>query len=323
VADELVQELGAESSTGERFDHKNIRRRVYDALNVLMAIDVITKDKKEIKWLGLPNDLASDLGILEAEKAATEKRIADKKKSLTELIRRLISLKSLINRNKRQESKTTTSHGLIENPVSERLPLPFILINAPKDCRVHCEMLEDRTQYFFQFDSPFFINEDVEILRLMGLDSTSPEDLALWMPMDLLAMWSGGKVPILEGNSRIAVKTMPRGNYHPQSSPTGKRYRSNATPSTSGMFFSNTNFNFLNPPVTRVPHSNNASCGTLGDTFSTTGSNINTNSNLGFMHEFMSDLGFTPTSTRTFTNVSSNLNPRSKGNNNLGSSPII
>jgi hypothetical protein len=323
VADELVQELGAESSTGERFDHKNIRRRVYDALNVLMAIDVITKDKKEIKWLGLPNDLASDLGILEAEKAATEKRIADKKKSLTELIRRLISLKSLINRNKRQESKTTTSHGLIENPVSERLPLPFILINAPKDCRVHCEMLEDRTQYFFQFDSPFFINEDVEILRLMGLDSTSPEDLALWMPMDLLAMWSGGKVPILEGNSRIAVKTMPRGINHPQSSPTGKRYRSNATP--SGIFFNNTNFNFLNPPVTRVTHNNNASCGTSGDIFNTSGSNINTNSNLGFMHEFMSDLGFTPTSTRNFTSVSTNLNTRnsSKGNNNLGSSPII
>lgn len=34
---------------------KNIRRRVYDALNVLMAMGIIAKERKEIKWLGLPN----------------------------------------------------------------------------------------------------------------------------------------------------------------------------------------------------------------------------------------------------------------------------
>lgn len=30
----------------ERFDEKNIRRRVYDALNVLMAMNIIAKEKK-------------------------------------------------------------------------------------------------------------------------------------------------------------------------------------------------------------------------------------------------------------------------------------
>lgn len=39
---------------------KNIRRRVYDALNVLMAIDVIAKSTgKEIEWRGMPNELVS------------------------------------------------------------------------------------------------------------------------------------------------------------------------------------------------------------------------------------------------------------------------
>lgn len=38
-----------------QFDEKNIRRRVYDAFNVLIAIRVIAKDKKEIKWMGLTN----------------------------------------------------------------------------------------------------------------------------------------------------------------------------------------------------------------------------------------------------------------------------
>lgn len=36
------------------YDQKNIRRRVYDALNVLMAMNIIAKDKKVIKWLGIP-----------------------------------------------------------------------------------------------------------------------------------------------------------------------------------------------------------------------------------------------------------------------------
>lgn len=34
---------------------KNIRRRVYDVLNVLLALDIIKKVKKEIQWKGLPS----------------------------------------------------------------------------------------------------------------------------------------------------------------------------------------------------------------------------------------------------------------------------
>ena len=299
----MVQEIGAESSTGERFDHKNIRRRVYDALNVLMAIDVIAKDKKEIRWLGLPNDLASDLRMLEAEKAAAEKRLQEKKKSLNELLRRLVSLKSLINRNRRMEAK-----GAVE-----KLALPFILINAPKDCRVHCEMLEDRTQYFFQFDSPFFINEDVEVLRLMGMDSGSVEELAAWMPMDLLAVWNGGKVPILEGNGnqRINGRALPKPNGHAStstmvhSSPTGKR------PSAlRGGRSANAHLNFLNPPIKRHSVTSHTSAA----------------SNLMSVPEFLSDLG--NYNVNTSGTVNNNNNGKREDHplstfTNLGSSPII
>lgn len=67
VADELVmeflsdcvpaesQDLGGKKKKSLReFDEKNIRRRVYDALNVLMAMNIIEKNKKEIRWRGLP-----------------------------------------------------------------------------------------------------------------------------------------------------------------------------------------------------------------------------------------------------------------------------
>ena len=55
VADELVDELREASTQNDaKFDEKNVRRRVYDALNVLMALEIITKKKKEIFWSGYP-----------------------------------------------------------------------------------------------------------------------------------------------------------------------------------------------------------------------------------------------------------------------------
>lgn len=45
----------------QQYDEKNIRRRVYDALNVLMAMDIISKDKKEIQWKGLPRTSQNDI----------------------------------------------------------------------------------------------------------------------------------------------------------------------------------------------------------------------------------------------------------------------
>ena len=45
----------------QQYDEKNIRRRVYDALNVLMAMEIISKDKKEIQWRGLPKISVNDI----------------------------------------------------------------------------------------------------------------------------------------------------------------------------------------------------------------------------------------------------------------------
>jgi hypothetical protein len=55
VADELVAELkDGGLDDGICYDEKNIRRRVYDAINVLMALDIIAKEKKAIIWKGFP-----------------------------------------------------------------------------------------------------------------------------------------------------------------------------------------------------------------------------------------------------------------------------
>ena len=56
------------SPGGAQYDEKNIRRRVYDALNVLMAMDIIQKEKKDIQWKGLPSGHSHALERLQAEK---------------------------------------------------------------------------------------------------------------------------------------------------------------------------------------------------------------------------------------------------------------
>lgn len=53
VANEIV---GDSLGTGD-VDEKNLKRRVYDALNVLMALNIVHKERnkeKTISWVGLP-----------------------------------------------------------------------------------------------------------------------------------------------------------------------------------------------------------------------------------------------------------------------------
>jgi hypothetical protein len=164
-----------------------------------MAIDVIEKDRKEIRWLGLSNDTTNEVSALESELAKTLRRVEEKQRCLKDLIQRKIALHGLIERNSRSEnsingqivssSSLLSEAGAAADGKADRLHLPFILVNAPRDCRVHCEMLEDRTQYFFEFDMPFFINEDIELLRLMGLDSATPEEMRAILAPELLAFY--------------------------------------------------------------------------------------------------------------------------------------
>lgn len=56
-----ILDSDCEIQSQQQYDEKNIRRRVYDALNVLMAMDIISKDKKDIQWKGLPRTSLDDI----------------------------------------------------------------------------------------------------------------------------------------------------------------------------------------------------------------------------------------------------------------------
>lgn len=139
VADELVAEETA-GSTNENamYDQKNIRRRVYDALNVLMAMNIISKEKKEIRWIGLPTNSVQECQELEKENRERRKRIEAKQQQLKQLILQQVAFTSLVNRNRDAEDR-----GQQPSPNSA-IQLPFILVNTNKKTHINCSISNDK-----------------------------------------------------------------------------------------------------------------------------------------------------------------------------------
>ncbi|XP_030381719.1 transcription factor Dp [Scaptodrosophila lebanonensis] len=163
VADDLVNEELKNHSYDTNCDQKNIRRRVYDALNVLMAINVISKDKKEIRWIGLPANSTEQLLALEEENQKRRERIKQKHDMLREMIMQHVAFKGLVERNKKVESQ-----GLVPSPNSS-IQLPFIIVNTHKSTKINCSVTNDKSEYIFKFNNTFEMHDDIEVLKRMGL----------------------------------------------------------------------------------------------------------------------------------------------------------
>ncbi|WKY06466.1 hypothetical protein Q1695_006563 [Nippostrongylus brasiliensis] len=169
VADELVAEYFAANNMNseeflerQKFDQKNIRRRVYDALNVLLAMNIICKRKKDIDWVGLPATKAGEIKRLEEEKAKLTERIRRKKESIHELVVQLVAYKSLVWKNREMER---ISGRPSENTL---LYLPFVIINTSKNTTVDCAVSGDRSEFLFNFDQSFEVHDDFEALKRLG-----------------------------------------------------------------------------------------------------------------------------------------------------------
>ena len=114
VADELVKDFALSELNEElKYDEKNIRRRVYDALNVLMALEIISKDKKSISWRGFPSSCCeSDEqdSLLEALARAEEQR-EEHEAQLENLILQYVSTANLLKRNKADGARLDEAAG--------------------------------------------------------------------------------------------------------------------------------------------------------------------------------------------------------------------
>jgi len=187
VSDELVAEFADPANltpSDHVYDSKNIRRRVYDALNVLFAMNIISKEKKEIRWVGLPTNSLQECHALEEERKETLQRIKNKKKRAQELMLQLIAYRTLINRNKESEERT----GPL--PQMSTIQVPFIILSTGPNTEIGLTVSSDKTKYEFTFDDMFEIHDEFEILRKMGmcygLDQGNYSDETLQQAEELL-----------------------------------------------------------------------------------------------------------------------------------------
>uniref|UniRef100_A0A0E0QZL8 Transcription factor-like protein DPB n=3 Tax=Oryza TaxID=4527 RepID=A0A0E0QZL8_ORYRU len=179
VADELVAEFAdpnnnfaspdPDNPNTPQFDEKNIRRRVYDALNVLMAMDIISKDKKEIQWKGLPRTSMSDVEELKTEIIGLKGRIDKKNAYLQELEDQFVGLQNLAQRNEQLYGSGNAPSGGVA--------LPFILVQTRPHATVEVEISEDMQLVHFDFNStPFELHDDSFVLKALGFSGKEPDD---------------------------------------------------------------------------------------------------------------------------------------------------
>jgi len=194
-----------------KFDEKNIRRRVYDALNVLMAMEIITKKKKQITWNGLPTAAKQNLASMKQELHYRQQRLEYKRTSLRELLTQQVCFRNLVARNRAYAAKkeadrsgngtttetaeeSTTSGSIDVTPEApsapppselEKIPLPFIVVNTNQSSVIQCDMSGDRTDVMFNFSLPFELNDDNTILKNMHMNRTSLSTVRQIVPPDL------------------------------------------------------------------------------------------------------------------------------------------
>ncbi|CAJ0578776.1 unnamed protein product, partial [Mesorhabditis spiculigera] len=120
VADELVTEYFESLSETpdtqcQTYDMKNIRRRVYDALNVLMAVNIIVRQSKviEIRWNGLPVSPGQEVKTMIAEKKKKEKLIRKKYLECHALMMQLVAYTNLGKKNEEGAAERAAKRAAI------------------------------------------------------------------------------------------------------------------------------------------------------------------------------------------------------------------
>ena len=131
VADRLTQEFTQEQPRGaaealpeDHKDLKNIRRRIYDAINILTSANVIEKVGEgltQLRWRD-PTDPEMQLSDLHAERHQWEQRLAEKRELLRMVQEKRGSFESLLKRNRDPDFVRSCEKR-------RRITLPFIAID--------------------------------------------------------------------------------------------------------------------------------------------------------------------------------------------------
>ena len=175
ISDEIVAEIKGKGIK----DEKNIRRRIYDALNVMKSINLFQKEKgsKKIMWnysegknYIVPFENNNIFNKKNYDKDYYDKindlnnDISIKKKTLKVLSKELNSLKFIIERNKKNN---------INIDENTKIYFPFLIIEFPKNLnnqnedeenKIKVSMNENRTKAHFGFNAANKLYGDLDAL---------------------------------------------------------------------------------------------------------------------------------------------------------------
>ena len=170
ISDQIVNEINEKSSK----DEKNIRRRIYDSLNVMKSMKLFRRDKnsKNILWNydqeldplnenENKNDYNEKNKIDSGDIATLKKEIKEKRNKLDLLKMELIGLKNVLERNARENNKV---------PEDQKLYFPFIVIEFPanKDPKINVALNDNKTKAHFGFDEVISMYGDLDAVSKIG-----------------------------------------------------------------------------------------------------------------------------------------------------------
>lgn len=152
-------------------DQKNIRRRVYDALNVLMAMGIIAKNsKKQIQWVGL------ETSPIQEQIKAEEQRHAELTTSVDRLrqiangkLERLLQIHALISRNQ--------SQGMHAKP-EERVDMPFFVAGCHSS--FHVQTSQDAREAVIE-SAHVDVYDDAQVLRALSFRDYTAAQATSWL----------------------------------------------------------------------------------------------------------------------------------------------
>lgn len=192
------------------FDFKNVQRRVYDALNVLTALDMIKKDRNKIEFIkdihevfgeaAKPEKFKNDdikeerdaeksnkIRLLNERKAQMLKNLNKKRQYFEEITIQVALLKKLVRRNLNEKetsynsppSKNQSDTMSIDKFThTEKIHLPMLVWEFKKNAEYELLMNEDHNQLIIVSDQNCKLYNDNHVLLNNGLFEESDKDIS-------------------------------------------------------------------------------------------------------------------------------------------------
>uniref|UniRef100_A0A7S0DAH8 E2F/DP family winged-helix DNA-binding domain-containing protein n=1 Tax=Amorphochlora amoebiformis TaxID=1561963 RepID=A0A7S0DAH8_9EUKA len=164
IIQKLYESFVSDTEGGPEQSEKSIRRRIYDTLNVLMALGMVSKERQQIKWIGRTDSVsASDVRDLKKQLTEKKKILSQKRRLMEEEEHLLARTKTLIDRNKNDRAKRRR----FSCPERNRLHFPFLLVEGKDYDQLSCLTSSGGRKWEIE-GSVLKIYNDFDVLKLMA-----------------------------------------------------------------------------------------------------------------------------------------------------------